>query len=411
MLTPRSSFSTRSQHDSPSKPVRPPLRPNLPPRRTPPPLQTKNAPFSSIFQPDDGPLFTQTLGLASIVFATYHLWTQEGPHIVTRTGTVVLLIAGFWFLLPRKDPEAPLDWSKEVVLITGGGSGLGAVLAKKILDDPKRRGAKVVVLTDTQPEYDDDRISTYICDVSDKVAVNEVAQVVRQDVGIPTVLVNNAGVVNGKLILDLTEADVRKSFDVNTLAHYWTIQAFLPEMLQRRHGHVVNIASVLGLCGFAQCADYCASKAAVISLHASLRSEIDLHYDTPEIRTTTVCPGHIQTAMFSRIFVPDRWLLRALTLSLSPEAVADAINDSLGGTRRDTILRLPFYTHSARLLGPGPSLVPAPLRRAVEWFTAANFAMQNFGPKPSDADCLTGWRANNQRRRGYIDPFAVEPTT
>ncbi|WOO78889.1 Short-chain dehydrogenase/reductase family 16C member 6 [Vanrija pseudolonga] len=394
MATPRSSISTRSTYERASR--QPP---------TPPPLEARNAPLSSIIQPDDGPLFTRIFGLASIAVAIFRLWTQDAQPS-TRAVTVLLLLGGFWLVLVRKNAEAPIDWSKEIVLITGGGSGLGAVLAQKIINDPKRQGVKVVVLTNVPPERFDSRIATYNCDVSSKADVELVADIVRFEVGAPTILINNAGVVNGKLILDLTEDDVRRSFDVNALAHYWTIQAFLPDMLDKRHGHIVNVASVLGLCGFAQCADYCASKAAVISLHASLRSELDLHYTTPEIRTTTVCPGHIQTAMFSRIYVPDRLLLKPLTLSLSPEAVADAISDSLNGSRRDSILRLPFYTHSARLLGPGPSLVPAPLRRAIEWFTAANFAMFNFGPKPSYADRLRAWRTETRARRGFVDPFA-----
>jgi NAD(P)-dependent dehydrogenase (short-subunit alcohol dehydrogenase family) len=149
-------------------------------------------------------------------------------------------------------------------------------------------------------------------------------------VGHPTIIVNNAGVVQGKLILDLTPEDVKqyaprffillswalkrsrnRTFAVNTLAHFWTLKAFLPAMIQANSGHIVSVyshcsdkihrtvckvtvASVLGVLGCAQMsewtisflvktpfntssfvADYCASKAALVSLNQSLRYELD----------------------------------------------------------------------------------------------------------------------------------------
>jgi NAD(P)-dependent dehydrogenase (short-subunit alcohol dehydrogenase family) len=142
------------------------------------------------------------------------------------------------------------------------------------------------------------------------------------------VLVNNAGVVQGKLLLDLSPEDVRqyvsrffyisklsihphfRTFGVNALAHFWTLKAFLPEMIKNKSGHVVSCArssllsifltSRLGHCRFSRrscrnstdefviythetfssltemaVADYNASKAAIISLHESLRYELD----------------------------------------------------------------------------------------------------------------------------------------
>ena len=88
--------------------------------------------------------------------------------------------------------------------------------------------------------------------------------------------------------LCLTRAD-GSTFGANTLAHFWTLKAFLPAMLKRNSGHVVTVSSVLGLVGAAQMserasrtatpssypADYCASKAALVSLHSTLRFELD----------------------------------------------------------------------------------------------------------------------------------------
>jgi short-subunit dehydrogenase len=60
------------------------------------------------------------------------------------------------------------------------------------------------------------------------------------------VLINNAGVVNGKPILDTSDDEVLRTLAVNTLAPFWTVKAFLPSMKQRDAGHIVNIGSVLG---------------------------------------------------------------------------------------------------------------------------------------------------------------------
>jgi NAD(P)-dependent dehydrogenase (short-subunit alcohol dehydrogenase family) len=62
------------------------------------------------------------------------------------------------------------------------------------------------------------------------------------------VLVNNAGIVSGKRLLDLSPEDIERTFRVNTLAHFWTLQAFLPAMIARDAGHVVTIASAAGFC-------------------------------------------------------------------------------------------------------------------------------------------------------------------
>lgn len=70
------------------------------------------------------------------------------------------------------------------------------------------------------------------------------AKDIRSRVGHPTVLINNAGVARGKSIMDSTEKDIRFTFDVNALAHYWTVHEFLPNMIVNNHGMVVTIASI-----------------------------------------------------------------------------------------------------------------------------------------------------------------------
>lgn len=82
------------------------------------------------------------------------------------------------------------------------------------------------------------------CDITSPKEIAAVAKEIRAKVGYPTVLINNAGVARGKSILDSNEKDIRFTFDVNTLAHYWIVQEFLPSLVENNHGMVVTVASV-----------------------------------------------------------------------------------------------------------------------------------------------------------------------
>lgn len=82
------------------------------------------------------------------------------------------------------------------------------------------------------------------CDITNPREIAAVAKEIRSKVGYPTVLINNAGVARGKSILDSSEKDVRFTFDVNTLSHYWMVKEFLPSMIENNHGMVVTVASV-----------------------------------------------------------------------------------------------------------------------------------------------------------------------
>ncbi|MDO5496135.1 MAG: SDR family NAD(P)-dependent oxidoreductase, partial [bacterium] len=131
-----------------------------------------------------------------------------------------------------------------VVLITGGGSGIGELMAV----GAARRGARAVVLWDIDPVAAE-RVAAAVgvagaeayvqrVDVRDPDAVAEAAQRVLTEYGSVDVLINNAGVVSGKDILDLSEEEIARTFDVNVLSHYRTVKAFLPAMLARDSGLV-----------------------------------------------------------------------------------------------------------------------------------------------------------------------------
>jgi all-trans-retinol dehydrogenase (NAD+) len=197
------------------------------------------------------------------------------------------------------------DVRDRIVLITGAGSGIGRLLAGELA----RRGAQLVLW-----DLDTDRLADvrgeiaelvgrepagYGCDVSDRHAVAETAARVRAEVGEVDVLVNNAGIVSGRYLVDLPDEKIERTFAVNTLALYWTTKAFLPSMIERRRGHVVTIASAAALVGVAKQTDYSASKHAAFGFDESLR--VELARTAPSLVTTVVCPFYIDTGMFAGV--------------------------------------------------------------------------------------------------------------
>jgi all-trans-retinol dehydrogenase (NAD+) len=148
-----------------------------------------------------------------------------------------------------------------------------------------------------------------------------VAAQIRTDVGTPTILINNAGVVQGKTLLDATEKDIRFTFDVNTFAHCWTVQEFLPAMIKADHGMVVTVASTAAWVTVPNMVDYAASKAAAYAFHEGLTAELQTRYNAPRVRTVVVNQGYTKTTLFTGYYNDSPWLMPAL----EPETVAEAV--------------------------------------------------------------------------------------
>ncbi|XP_023223197.1 short-chain dehydrogenase/reductase family 16C member 6-like [Centruroides sculpturatus] len=194
------------------------------------------------------------------------------------------------------------DLNGEVVLITGGGSGIGRLLALKL----SRLGCRVVIWdvneegnreTQQQVKSQGGECYSYVCDVTDREKVYAVASKVKEEVGPVTILVNNAGIVTGKKLLDTPDHLIEKTFQVNVIAHFWTLKAFLPDMISANHGHIVTISSLAGFSGINYLSDYCASKSAAITVHESLHFELK-EEKRENIKMTLIAPFFINTGLF-----------------------------------------------------------------------------------------------------------------
>jgi all-trans-retinol dehydrogenase (NAD+) len=134
------------------------------------------------------------------------------------------------------------------------------------------------------------------CDVSRRAEVYRVADETSAAGGPVDILVNDAGVVSGRPLLELPDEKIEATFATNTLGLFWTTKAFLPGMVERGRGHLVTIASASALVGVAKLSDYAASKWAAMGFDESLRAE--LRKTAPALRTTIVCPYYVDTGMF-----------------------------------------------------------------------------------------------------------------
>ncbi len=189
------------------------------------------------------------------------------------------------------------------VVISGASSGIGFALARHYLERGAtvaafaRRGELLQTLTAEFP----DKVFCYALDVRDAPAVQQAAGDFIARVGVPDIVIANAGVSRGTLTEYAEDIDVfQQVMDINVLGMVKTFQPFLSAMLAnsspekgRSGGVLVGIASVAGFRGLPGAGAYSASKAAAISYLESLRVELR----GSGVKVVTLCPGYIKTPM------------------------------------------------------------------------------------------------------------------
>ncbi|KAH3710471.1 hypothetical protein DPMN_069955 [Dreissena polymorpha] len=219
--------------------------------------------------------------------------------------------------------------SGEVVLITGSGGAIGRALSLRF----SKLGA-TLVLWDINEKKNEETASlikqqggscySYTLDIGLPEEVSKAAQRVRQEVGEVDVLVNNAAVVTGRPLLECPDEMIERTFSVNLLAQFYTVKCFLPAMMKRHHGHVVNIASSVGLVGLRHLADYSASKAGVVGFSEVLNLEVKFSGVTG-VHTTTVCPSFVKTSLFQGCEMRFPCILPALDVDACADRILDAV--------------------------------------------------------------------------------------
>ena len=187
----------------------------------------------------------------------------------------------------------------QIAVVTGAGQGIGEAIARHL----QAGGAKVAVL-DLNREASD-RVAKSIgglasaCDVSSAKSVEDAFRDVRNGLGPIDILVNNAGIVGRTLPLwKLEEKDFDQVYAVNLKGVFLTCRAAVPEMLERRYGRIVNVASIAGKEGNPTLIPYSSTKAGVICLTKALAKEVAGKGD---ITVNSISPAVIRTPILDGI--------------------------------------------------------------------------------------------------------------
>lgn len=182
----------------------------------------------------------------------------------------------------------------EIAIVTGAARGLGLAMAQRLLAD----GA-TVVLADVQPPDAGvvDRLGEHAvvatCDVSDSAAVDALVDMVMQRFGRLDIMVANAGIGGGGLVVDMSDETFRRILSVNLEGTFYCCRAAARAMIPARKGVILTVGSIFGRDTPARSAAYGASKAGIMAVTVALSRELGPY----GIRVNCVSPGNMATEM------------------------------------------------------------------------------------------------------------------
>jgi short-subunit dehydrogenase len=264
------------------------------------------------------------------------------------------------------------------VLITGGASGIGKLIAKRCLE---QRAYKVILwdinevnLLKTKSQfanlgYD---VDIEIVDVSNLEDIERAAKIAKDTYTTIDILFNNAGIVVGKPFAEHSHRDITKTMNINTSALMHIAKEFLPDMIDQCEGHIINLASASGLIANPNMSVYAASKWAVIGWSESVRLEMER--EKTGVNITTVMPSYISTGMFDGAKSPF------MTPILTPDYIVDKIMEAV--KNNTIILQEPFMVKSVPVL---KGILP---QRVFDFVAGKIFGVHNtmdqFKGRPQD---------------------------
>ena len=224
----------------------------------------------------------------------------------------------------------------KVLLLTGGSRGLGPVIAEAVA----RRGAAVALTARDEDRLHEvagrlerlgARVLVVPVDLTEAAQRERLIDTVQRELGAIDVLVNNAGLETEGAYADLPWESIRENIEVNLAAPMALTHLILPEMLRRRCGHIVNIASVAAKSGAPYASVYSATKAGLAEWTRALRLELA----DSGVRFSTVFPCYVrEVGMFARFGVDAPPMVG----SCSPQRVAEAVADAIEKDRSETIV-------------------------------------------------------------------------
>ncbi len=230
-----------------------------------------------------------------------------------------------------------MNFKDKVVLITGASSGIGRDAAIEFA----KLGANIVLVARKKDKLEqtanelkkfDTSILVCPCDVSNRVQVKEMSNIVLEKYGSVDILVNNAGFAIYGSVSDLTIDDIESQMETNYFGMIYCTKNFLPSMLKKKSGHIVNVASVTASFGLPGIASYCASKFAMLGFSEGLKHELK---DTG-VGITVVSPIMVRTNFFEHPSFEK--MPKFSPTSLSSKTVAKTILKAANSPRLEIIV-------------------------------------------------------------------------
>ena len=230
-----------------------------------------------------------------------------------------------------------MNFKDKVVLITGASSGIGRASAIKFA----KKGASIILVARRKEKIDQVandlekfNVSTLVCecDVSDKSQVKKMSKTVLEKHESVDVLVNNAGFAIYGSVSNLTTEEIESQMATNYFGMVYCIKNFLPSMIKKKSGHIVNVASVAGSFGLPGIASYCASKFAMLGFSEGLKYELK----GTGVGVTVVSPIMVRTNFFDHSSFEN--MPKYSPTSLSAETVANAILKAANSRRLEIIV-------------------------------------------------------------------------
>ncbi len=185
---------------------------------------------------------------------------------------------------------------EKIVLVTGASYGIGFAIAKGCAE----AGAKIVfndineaLVEQGVKAYAEIGIEAhgYVCDVTKEDQVTAMVTKIREDVGVVDVLVNNAGIIKRVPMCDMPADDFRQVIDVDLIAPFIMAKAVIPQMIEKGHGKIINICSMMSELGRETVSAYAAAKGGLKMLTRNICSE----YGQYNIQCNGIGPGYIAT--------------------------------------------------------------------------------------------------------------------
>lgn len=189
---------------------------------------------------------------------------------------------------------------KKIAIITGAAGGIGAAIAERCIADVDAlllvdiEDTKLELLRTKLNKLSSTPVSSYHCDVGNSQSVADMINAATQEIGIPTILVNNAG-IGGPFhrVDEVGDEEWYRIINTNLKSVFNFSRLLLPMMKQLSYGRIINIASVQGLLGAALSSTYVASKHGMIGYTQAIATE----WGQYGITCNAICPGYVDTAM------------------------------------------------------------------------------------------------------------------